>query len=239
MNRLLLLVKLISLLSLFGLNSCASRFIGLPYQTPAQARKELATRVSRSPQLAVLFVGNSYSFGIPKEFTRIAEERGKSVRTGHSTYGSWTLSKHAQNPPTLKKIREGNWDIIVFQEQSLIPSYSRPRRNFLMLPPLAKLVLEARKAGAIPVLYQTWGRKDGNVLIHDDDFFAMTRRLRVGYAAASAALGNIVVVPAGDSWEKEALAGRKDALYLMDGSHPSPTGNEVTAETFFRTFYGS
>ncbi|MFT3990939.1 MAG: hypothetical protein QM680_05965 [Luteolibacter sp.] len=232
-------MKLIPLLGILGLNSCASRSAGLPVQSPSQARKELHDRVSRSPQLAVLFVGNSYSFGQPKEFTKIAAAHGKSVRTGHATYGSWTLSKHAQNPPTLKKIREGNWDIIVFQEQSLIPSYSRPRRNFLMFPPLAKLVLEARKAGAIPVLYQTWGRKDGNALVRGDDFFAMTGRLREGYAAAAAAMGNLVVVPAGDDWEKEARAGRKDALYLMDGSHPSQTGNEVTAKAFYRTFYGS
>lgn len=228
-----ILVNLACLLSIFGISACSTR-ASLPVSL---GRAELAGRVRAKPELAVLFVGNSYSFGVPKAFSKLAAAQGKKVRVGHATYGGWTLKMHAGNEATLKKIREGRWDIVVIQEQSEIPAMSAGKRAAAMFPPLRQLVREARQQGAVPVLYQTWGRRDGDPKRRNDDFHAMNARLREGYQAAAKDAGDLVVVPVGDAWEREISAGRGSGLFIDDGSHPTARGNELTAETFFAAFF--
>lgn len=210
--------------------SCAAG----PAQPPARAKAELASRVASEQVLDVLFVGNSYSFKVPTAFAREAEKRGMKVRVGQVTHGGWTLGKHAKSGETLARIHSEKWDIIVFQEQSRIPSQSAMRAMF-MVPALRTLVAEARKAGAVPVLYQTWGYRDGDPKVADDDFFAMNRRVREGYHATSKETGGICVIPAGDAWEREARKGKIADLFMADGSHPSATGNALTAGLFADT----
>jgi hypothetical protein len=190
------------------------------------------------PEPSILFVGNSYSFGVPKTFSKLAAEHGKKLRVGHATYGGWTLQQHSENPATLRKIREGHWDIVVIQEQSEIPALPPKKRDAAMFPPLRKLVAQVHQEGAIPILYQTWGRRDGDQNIHLDDFHAMNRRLRLGYRAASQNAGGIVIAPVGDAWENEVSAGRGAALFMEDGSHPSALGDRLTAQTFYETIFG-
>ena len=232
------LVKFSCLLGLFGIPACSARAPLPAGRGAADPLLELSRRVRATPELAVLFVGNSYSFGVPKAFSKLAAAHGKKVRVGHSTYGGWTLQRHAGNEPTLRKIREGRWDIVVIQEHSEIPAMAARKRAARMFSPLRLLAAEARRQGAIPVLYQTWGRRDGDRKVRHDDFRAMTRRLRVGYQAAAGIAGGLVVVPVGDAWEREVLAGRGSGLFMDDGSHPAALGNSLTAAVFFETFFG-
>jgi hypothetical protein len=231
-----LLVNLACLLSSFGMSACSSQ---PPLPSRPDPRRELAERVAKNPEPSILFVGNSYSFGVPKTFSRLAAEQGKKLRVGHATYGGWTLKQHCENAATLRKIRDGQWDIVVIQEQSEIPSWPPRKRDHAMFPPLRKLVCLVREEGAIPILYQTWGRRDGDKNIHHDDFLAMNRRLRLGYQAASQNAGGLVIVPVGDAWEDEVSAGRGSALFVEDGSHPSPSGDQLTAKAFYKTVFGT
>lgn len=232
------LMKLACILGFFGLGSCATQ--PTLEQGPGGDRpeSELRARLLAHPEPAVLFIGNSYSFGVPKAFGKVAAEHGKSLRIGHSTFGGWSLARHAANEPTLRKIRDGQWDVVVIQEQSEIPAMSPRRRAELMFPPLRKLVTEVRAHGAVPVLYQTWGRRDGDKSRRHDDFQAMNARLREGYQEASRNAGNLVVVPVGDAWQREVDVGNLTRLFIEDGSHPSGYGNEVTARIFYQTFFG-
>ena len=228
-----LLVNFACILSFFGISACSTR-APLP---AGPGRAELSGRIRAKPELAVLFVGNSYSFGVPKAFSKLAAEQGEKVRVGHATYGGWTLQKHAGNEATLRKIRGGRWDVVVIQEQSEIPALPARKRAAAMFPPLRELVREARQHGAEPVLYQTWGRRDGDPKVKNDDFHAMNSRLRAGYLAAARDSGDLLVVPVGDAWEREISAGRGGGLFMDDGSHPTSLGNELTAETFFAAFF--
>jgi hypothetical protein len=228
-----ILVNLACILSFFGISACSTRA-----PMPAgPGRAELSGRIRAKPELAVLFVGNSYSFGVPKAFSKLAAAQGKQVRVGHATYGRWTLKMHAANGPTLRKIRDGRWDVVVIQEQSEIPAMPARKRAAAMFPPLHQLVRETRQSGAVPVLYQTWGRRDGDPKLRQDDFHAMNARLRAGYQAAAKNAGSLVVVPVGDAWENEISAGQGGGLFMDDGSHPTPRGNELIAETFFAAFF--
>ena len=221
---------LAKILGFFGLSSCA-----LP---PAPGEPEKLQTVRHKEEVAVFFIGNSYSFGVPGQFREIAESRGRKVRVGHSTYGGWTLAKHVEHSPTLEKLRKGKWDVVVIQEQSLIPARNEGLRRVAMDPAVSFLVSEARAAGAVPLLYQTWGRRDGDPDFPGDDFIEMNSRVRRGYRAASENAGNVAIVPAGDAWEREFMAGRGRDLFIDDGSHPSSYGNEITAREFYRVIFG-
>ena len=224
------LTMLAKILGFFGLTSCA-----LP-RAPGESPELRAVR--EKDKIAVFFIGNSYSFGVPGQFKKIAEAEGRKVRVGHSTYGGWTLAKHAAHAPTLEKLRKGNWEVVVIQEQSLVPSHQERMRRKVMDPALGFLVSEARAAGAVPLLYQTWGRRDGDPERPDDDFIEMNSRVRSGYRAASQNAGGLDIVPAGEAWEREFVAGRGKELFKEDGSHPSSYGNEVTAREFYRVIFG-
>ena len=231
-----LLVKFSWICGLLGATACSNQ---VPLRPPNRdPRGELAERVRVTPELAVLFVGNSYSFGVPRAFSRSAAAGGKNVRVGHSTFGGWTLARHAASEATLRKIRNGRWDVVVLQEQSEIPALPARKRAAAMFPPLRQLVTEVRQHGAIPLLYQTWGRREGDKNIPHDDFHAMNSRLRDGYQVAARNAGGVVVVPVGDGWEHEISAGRGGGLFMDDGSHPTAAGNALTAEVFYEAIFG-
>jgi hypothetical protein len=233
------LIKWSCLVGFFGLSACAYQVALRSADGGKNPREVLAERVRSRHVLSVLFVGNSYSFGMPKAFSKVAALHGKKVRIGHSTFSGWSLECHAAYPPTLQKIREGDWDIVVIQEQSGIPALPKLSRDAKMFPPLRKLVATVRQSGAIPILYQTWGRRDGlKSFWHHDNFYAMNARIRAGYKAAAANASGLIVVPAGNAWERETKAGRGNKLFLADGSHPSEFGNTVTAEVFYDIIFG-
>lgn len=231
------IVKFSCFLSWLGLTACSTPHLPLPVSGGTGARDELAEQVRSRRKLSVLFVGNSYSFGVPKAFSKLAAQRGKTVRTGHSTYGGWSLAQHADHAATLEKIRS-DWDIVVIQEQSRIPSLPPDKRDAAMFPPLQTLVSEVRQRGAVPLLYQTWGRRDGDEFVEGDNFHAMNARLRSGYQAAAQASGGVVVAPVGDAWEKEFQAGRGAGLFMDDGSHPTAVGDQLTAGVFYEVLFG-
>ena len=226
------ILRLASLAALFLTSACTSGHTHL-------RRWMSSTPESEAPAKSILFIGNSYSFEVPKTLRKIAAQKGTSLRVEQVTKGGWTLAQHVENEETLSKIREGGWDFVVIQEQSRIPSLALSRSR-KMFPPVRKLAEEARAKGAVPVLYQTWGYRDGDphrVGFGRDDFHAMTRRLREGYRAAAREAGGIRVVPVGDAWEREMKAGRGHLLFMPDGSHPTAHGDAVTARTFFDTLF--
>ncbi len=207
-------------------------------------QRQSPSSAGNAPPRSVLFIGNSYSFKVPEKFGQAAASHGKPLRIGQVTHGGWSLEQHVKNEETLRKIREGNWDVVVIQEQSRIPSQPI-KRVYRMFPHVRTLAEEARKAGAIPVLYQTWGRRDGDDFYPgnddfypgNDDFHAMNQRLRDGYRLAAEYAGGSTVVPVGDAWEREISAGRGAALYQADGSHATAHGDELTAQVFFETLF--
>lgn len=197
----------------------------------------VAARLRQSREPAVLFVGNSYSFRMPAVFQREVAAKGRRVRVDQCTEGGWTLERHAASEETLRKIREGRWDVVVIQEQSRIPSLTADARDAMMLPGLKRLTGIVREAGAVPVLFQTWGYRDGDPGVPGDDFRSMTARLRDGYRAAAKAAGGLAVVPVGDVWERGVEQGQAARLFEPDGSHPSAFGDQVTARVFQVRFF--
>lgn len=181
--------------------------------------------------LRVLFIGNSYSFQVPRVFGQLAESKGKKVLVEQVTRGGWTLKQHAAAEETRKKIAGAKWDYVVLQEQSQIPSFAdAENRMGAAVEVLAGL---AKEAGAELVFFETWGRRDGDTKNRKGDTFAaMQQRLTKGYAAAAKAAGG-KVVPVGSIWAKLA----RDELWAKDGSHPSKTGTYLAACVFYSVLF--
>lgn len=197
---------------------------------PEETRAKVIVPEAREGVPRVLFVGNSFSFGVPRWVMKESARAGEPWDAGRVAHDSWSLDRHATDPKTLATIREGGWDVVVLQEQSRVPSVSW-MREWRMVPAVGKLAAEARAAGAVPVLYQTWGYRDGDPARREDDFIAMNARVRDGYRGAAHATG-LAVVPVGDAWEREIRAGRGDHLFRPDGKHPSVEGDQLTAGVF-------
>lgn len=209
--------------------ACATRHAPLPADDAI--RKNLGNKKS----VSVLFIGNSLSFGLPKELEKIARENGVNFHATQRAHSGWNLARHSRDAETLQVLRGRPWDIVVLQEQSRIPSQPIKRHTH-MVPSVRQLAREARASGAMPVLYQTWGYRDGDERRFYDDFFAMNQRLREGCHAA-ARIERLPIVRVGDAWESEMAKGRGARLFMPDGLHPSRAGVCLNAQVFYEAFF--
>jgi hypothetical protein len=204
---------------------------------------KLVARIAEANPARVLFVGNSYSFQVPKKFGEVATREGREVVVEQLTKGGWTLAKHSKAEATLKKIREGKWDVVVLQEQSQTPAIGRRQREQGMIPAAKLLAEEVRKAGAIPVFFVTWGRRDGDKqnarVFPDDTMEAMQARLLTGYREAAETAGGVAMVPVGPAWQRAKKEGLLDGLFSKDGSHPAADGIYLSACVFYTILYNT
>jgi hypothetical protein len=202
---------------------------------------EMTRRLQKAEPARVLFVGNSYSFQVPKVFASLAKSEGRKIVVEQVTKGGWTLARHAKTEATLARIRDGRWDVVVLQEQSQTPAFPKAQREQGMIPAARTLVAEIRKAGAIPAMFVTWGRRDGDQqnakTFPDDTMEAMQARLDTGYREAADEAGGAVLVPVGPAWLRAKKAGQMDGLFAKDGSHPTKDGVYLSACVFYVTFY--
>ena len=113
-------------------------------------------------RIDVLFIGNSYtsSNGLPDMFERMAQSGGYQVQVVMVAPGGWTLTDHLLSVQTLEKIRSNEWEFVVLQEQSVIPSLTDTRER-LMYPAVRQLHDEIKAVGADTILFMTWGRRNG------------------------------------------------------------------------------
>ena len=113
-----------------------------------------------------LFIGNSYTFynSMPDLVSSIAESKGDTLFTDSSTPGGYTLSDHTENANTLSKIEEGDWDYVIPQEQSQLPSFPIGQVESDCFPYAEELVEYVHEFNdcAIPVFFMTWGRENGD-----------------------------------------------------------------------------
>ena len=77
------------------------------------------------------------------------------------TPGGATLQDHANNPNVTSDINQGNWDYVVLQEQSQLPSFPDSQVQNQVYPyalQLSNLIKTANPCGNV-IFYMTQGRK--------------------------------------------------------------------------------
>lgn len=128
------------------------------------------------------------------------------------------------------------WNFVVLQEQSEIPSFPALQRERLMADPVRDLVFRIRASGAVPVLFETWGYRDGDKQnVATDSYWAMQARLDHGYHSVAAEVG-ATVAPVGEAWNRAFEAQPNIDLWADDGKHPSRLGSLLAASIFYELF---
>ncbi len=185
----------------------------------------------------VLFIGNSYTHGFVRVLSEMLRTSAPGTVIEAITPGGYTLAQHLEN--TTGRIKSGNWDVVVLQEQSLVSTLAGPDQD-RFFSAVRELCAMVREQGARPVLYETWGRRDGHgeTAKVNPDYETMQRNLTAAYRKAGSE-NNADVVPVGSVWSvvrnKHPELGRE--LYEKDGSHPSRKGQWLIACIYMKYLF--
>jgi hypothetical protein len=206
------------------------------------ASGDLALARSDRPGLRVLFVGNSFTFknDMPALVHQLAagDHEARPVFAVQYTAPGWRLKKAAHDDGLTDLLSEVQWEAVVLQEQSQIPSLSIDERRRELYPFARSLQEKIARSGANTVLFMTWGYRDGDDTNWPGDTFAgMQARLARGYSELAAEIP-ASVAPVGLSWA-EALRRRPGLpLWAGDGKHPSRMGSYLAACVFYAVLSG-
>jgi hypothetical protein len=195
--------------------------------------------------IRVLFLGNSYTAynNLPQLIDDCAASAGFDMETGANTPGGTTFLAHSQNTTSLSLIQQGNWDFVVLQEQSQIPSFPISQVESECFPFAAALneeILEFNEC-AETVFYMTWGRENGDAQNCPNwppvcTYEGMDDLLSERYMTM-AADNEAIVSPVGELWRVIRTNHPEIDLYDSDGSHPSAVGSYAAAVAFFTTIF--
>ncbi len=186
----------------------------------------------------ILFLGNSYTAtnDLPAVVRRLAASAGRQVETVSVAPGGQTFAGHAADRGSLDALGGSHWDAVVLQEQSQIPASVRARQT-RMAPAAATLMDLARAMGAQPILFETWGHRDGWADLRLD-YGSMQAALIDGYEQMGLRLG-VPVAPVGRAWASVVAAHPEVGLWGPDGSHPSAAGTYLAACVLYAAILGA
>ena len=194
----------------------------------------------------VLFVGNSYTYynDLPGTILQLASSKGDSLYQESSAGGGQRLSGHASAPNTYQSFKKTNWDYIVLQEQSQLPSFPISQVQKDVFPYAKQLCdsIHAIQNCTKPVFFMTWGRENGdqpNCGFYKPlcTYEGMQMELRKNYLSM-ANTNNAFASPVGMVWREIRRKWPNINLYNSDESHPRPEGTYAAACTFYAVLYG-
>jgi PKD repeat protein len=197
--------------------------------------------------LSVLFIGNSYTSynNLPQLVQSLSTSAGKTLIIDSSMPGGYIMSSHLEDATTFAKISQGNWDYVILQEQSQIPTIEYIRDND-MYPAMTdlKALIEQYNPCAKIITYMTWGRRYGGQQCDPSgtycspvfaNFNQMQNSLTSAYLEISEQL-NVQCAPVGVVWQN-ILNNSTNVLHSGDNSHPNIDGSYVAACTIFSSIW--
>jgi PKD repeat protein len=195
----------------------------------------------------VLFIGNSYTSynNLPQLVQSLSTSAGKTLIIDSSMPGGYPMSSHLEDATTFAKISQGNWDYVILQEQSQIPTIEYIRDND-MYPAMTdlKALIEQYNPCAKIITYMTWGRRYGGQQCDPSgtycspvfaNFNQMQNSLTSAYLEISEQL-NVQCAPVGVVWQN-ILNNSTNVLHSGDNSHPNIDGSYVAACTIFSSIW--
>jgi PKD repeat protein len=195
----------------------------------------------------VLFIGNSYTSynNLPQLVQSLSTSAGKTLIIDSSMPGGYPMSSHLDDATTFAKISQGNWDYVILQEQSQIPTIEFYRDND-MYPAMTdlKALIEQYNPCAKIITYMTWGRRYGGQQCDPSgtycspvfaNFNQMQNSLTSAYLEISEQL-NVQCAPVGVVWQN-ILNNSTHVLHSGDNSHPNMDGSYVAACTIFSSIW--
>jgi hypothetical protein len=205
--------------------------------TPAPTPTALPTATPTPTMMRVLFIGNSLTFynDLPGMFANLAQSGGHVVEVDESSAGGGTWAGHTKSAITLNKIKYGKWGLIVLQEQSDYPAVAAQRQE-LVYPAVRLLNNRVRESGATPVLFMTWGRREGLPEAGFKTYAEMQAQVEAGYMEIANEL-KLMVVPVGIAWQNAIAQKPQLELWQSDGIHPTREGTYLSACVFYAAIF--
>lgn len=186
---------------------------------------------AESGPLRVLFVGNSHTwidkaYDVPRTVAALvnADPARRRIETAMVPVRQ-TLQLHWESGAVQKRLKSERWDYVVIQGQSGEVLYD----NQGMREYGKKLAGVVKAAGAKPVFYMLWERRDSPGTfeqIIEPTYTEMARDNEGGLARVGAA------------WMQSLKLQPKLALHRPDGNHSNDTGCYLTACVFYALFTG-
>lgn len=177
---------------------------------------------SLEKKIRVLFIGNSHTYynDMPELFRERAERDGFACEVTMLAHGGWRLSQHAKEPEVSFNIHYGNYDYVVLQE------HAHPFVPFAEYQTSVSTLTDwIRAAGAVPVLYLTWAKKN-----EQEKQKEMTEA-----AERMAAETSALLAPVGEHWWEYQKAHPDAAFYQKDDAHATRAGSVFAAIEIWNT----
>jgi hypothetical protein len=190
--------------------------------------------------LRVMFLGNSYTGvnNLPQLIHDVTTSAGDSIIFSSYNPGGYTLENHYADSNSINLIHQGNWDYIVLQEQSQLPSYE----DYLSGGPysLSHEFSKYNPCGRV-MFYMTWGRKNGDagncpVWPPVCTYEGMDSMLSLHYFE-TAQQTKAELSPVGKVWHRIRQLYPNIDLYQADESHPSEAGSYAAACCFYAALF--
>jgi hypothetical protein len=199
--------------------------------------------VAPAQNLNVLFIGNSYTHcnNLPAIVQEMALSLGDTLNYEMLAYDGFTLERHVQEPQTVDAIKCGNWDYVVLQEQSQLPTKNIKVVEERFYQPAQQLVHWIKESGAQPLFFMTWARRDGDQATCSQQpevctFEGMDSLLYERYRMI-AQKTDCQLAPVGKAWRLAKAEHPEIELYQIDGSHPNLEGSFLSACMIYALLY--
>lgn len=193
----------------------------------------------------VLFIGNSYTGynNMAAMVSTCATSAGDAINFDTHTPGGSTFLQHSSNSAVQEKIAQGNWDFVVLQEQSQLPSFPEAQVATQVYPYATQLdsTIRYHNPCAETIFYMTWGRKNGDASNCPTwppvcTYEGMDSLLHLRYKLM-AEMNEAIVAPVGAVWNYIRQNHPEIELFNADESHPSLAGSYVAACCFYTTIF--
>ncbi|WP_338847382.1 hypothetical protein V8J88_01525 [Massilia sp. W12] len=151
-----------------------------------------------------------------------ASHPGKTVAVVAAP-ASLFLDGHLKDAQTLALLKGQSWHYVILQAQK----YSSSGAFSYSIAEAVNLVRMARQAGALPVLFPEWPRRD-----IDETGRIFTLHVSIAQQAPAC------IAPIGQAWEIALQRHPGLALYAADGNHSAAAGAQLAALMLYATVSG-
>lgn len=189
----------------------------------------------------VLFLGNSYTEvnNLPQIIANAALSVGDTLIFDSHTPGGYKLLQHATNTVSQNKIKSAGWDYVVLQGQSQEPITGES--NFYDGMVNLNTLIKQYNPCAVPLLYMTWGRKNGDPTNCPKipimcTYEGMDTTIKEDYMILADWL-RTEISPVSVVWKYLRYNYPAINLYQQDESHPSAEGSYAAACCFYATIF--
>ena len=238
--------------------------VHLAISDPQNLTPNEPTSESGPNSMEVLILGNSYTQGnnLDSLTESLLQNDVANANADRLAAGGLNLHDHATRAQTAghqwnTTLNSGNWDWVVLQDQSQIPSFPTSGQYWQNSKAGAEVLNEIIKDnGGETVLLMTWGRRNGDQdnLWRNPDFLTMQANLDSGYRLYAENVTTparpVWIAPAGLAFKYiyddiTASGGTPENsgtlfhdLYSSDGSHPSLSGSYLASCVIYATITG-